>query len=148
MTSYFEGWTQTFRAGNDSDPRTLRFGVPQGSVAGPQTFVRYTEDLQEVVTSFEIGYHLYADDSQLLDKTTLQDLDACRLRIERCVESVHEWCSSRRLQLNSDKTELIWFGKRRCSQNSRALRRVSVLVAWRSNRSNQCETLVSRWTAS
>ena len=60
----------------------------------------------------EIGYHLYADDSQLLDKTTLQDLDACRLRIESCVESVREWCSSRRLQLNSDKTELIWFGTR------------------------------------
>ena len=46
MTSYFEGRTQTFRAGNeDSDPRTLRFGVPQGSVAGPQTFVCYMEDL-------------------------------------------------------------------------------------------------------
>ena len=64
------------------------------------------------MTSFEIGYHLYADDSQLLDKTTLQNLDACRLRIESCVESVREWCSSRRLQLNSDKTELIWFGTR------------------------------------
>ena len=72
----------------------------------------YTEDLQKVVTSFEIGYHLYADDSQLLDKTTLQNLDACRLRIGSCVESVREWCSSRRLQLNSDKTELIWFGTR------------------------------------
>ena len=42
----------------------------------------------------------------------LQDLDACRLRIESCVESIREWCSSRRLQLNSDKTELIWFGTR------------------------------------
>ena len=42
--------------------------------------------------SFEIKYHLYADDSQLLDKTTLQDLDACRLRIEGCVESIREWC--------------------------------------------------------
>ena len=46
MTSYFEGGTQTFRVGNeDSDPRTLMFGVPQGSFAGPQTFVCYTEDL-------------------------------------------------------------------------------------------------------
>ena len=142
MTSYFEGRTQTFRAGSeDSDPRALRFGVPQGSVAGPQTFVCYTEDLQEVVTSFEIGYHLYADDSQLLDKTTLQNLDACRLRIESCVESVREWFSSRRLKLNSDKRELICSARARCSRNSRALRRVSVSVTWRSNRSNQCEDL-------
>ena len=43
-----------------------------------------------------------------------------------------------------------WFGsaRARCSRNSRALRRVSVSVAWRSNQSNQCETLVSRWIAS
>ena len=130
MTSYFEGRTQTFRAGNeDSDPRTLRVGVPQGSVTGPQTFVFYTEDLQEVVTSFEIKYHLYADDSQLLDKTTLQDLDACRLRIE-CVESIREWCSSRRLQRNSDKTELIWFGKRSMLSKLQGLE-TGIHVGWR-----------------
>ena len=66
----------------------LRNQVPQRSVAGAQTFVCYTENLQEVVTSFEIRYHLYADDSQLLDKATLQDLVACCLRIESCVESI------------------------------------------------------------
>ena len=59
-----------------------------------------------------------------------------------------ECCSSRRLQLNSDKTEPIWFAHARCSWNSRALRRVSVSVAWRSDRSNQSETLVSHWVAS
>ena len=43
-----------------------------------------------------------------------------------------------------------WFGSARirCSRNSKALRRVSRSVAWRSNRSRQCVTLVSRWTAS
>ena len=43
-----------------------------------------------------------------------------------------------------------WFGsaRARCSRNSKASRRVSVSEAWRSSRSNQCETLVSRWTAS
>ena len=38
-------------------------------------------------------------------------MEHCR-RIEMCVESLMEWCSSRRLQLNPDKTELIWFGSK------------------------------------
>ena len=32
------------------------------------------------------------------------------LRLERCVADVSIWCASRRLQLNGDKTELLWFG--------------------------------------
>ena len=35
-----------------------------------------------------------------------------RRRLETCVESLRDWCYSRRLQLNPDKTELIWFGSR------------------------------------
>ena len=30
----------------------------------------------------------------------------------QCIVAVGEWCSSRQLQLNRDKTELIWFGSR------------------------------------
>ena len=30
----------------------------------------------------------------------------------RCVESLRDWCSSQRLQLNMNKTKLIWFGSR------------------------------------
>jgi hypothetical protein len=30
--------------------------------------------------------------------------------IESCVEDVHSWCSSKRLQLNASKTEVLWFG--------------------------------------
>ena len=32
--------------------------------------------------------------------------------MENCVEAVHAWCSSKRLQLNPTKTEVIWFGTR------------------------------------
>ena len=35
-----------------------------------------------------------------------------RRRLETCVKSLWDWCSSRRLQLNQDKTELIWFDSR------------------------------------
>ena len=111
VQSYFEGRTQICMVGIDvSDARVLKHGVPQGSVAGPSKFVCYTEDLQEVVTSFSVKYHLYADDTQLLARTILRDLDTCRHEMEICVSTIHEWCSSRRLQLNSNKTELIWFG--------------------------------------
>ena len=41
---------------------------------------------------------------------TLSDVaDVCR-RLEQCVSAVHDWCTSRRLQLNPSKTEVIWFG--------------------------------------
>jgi len=34
-----------------------------------------------------------------------------------CIHDISSWCSSRRLQLNSEKTELIWFGSRHTLQN-------------------------------
>ena len=40
------------------------------------------------------------------------DIDQYRTMIENCVMSVHDWCSTRRLTLNPDKTEVIWFGSR------------------------------------
>ena len=35
-----------------------------------------------------------------------------RAAIENCVLAIQDWCASRRLQLNLDKTEMIWFGSR------------------------------------
>ena len=35
-----------------------------------------------------------------------------RKRLETCVRNLKDWCASRRLQLNPDKTELIWFSSR------------------------------------
>jgi len=31
-------------------------------------------------------------------------------RLECCIADVSAWCASRRLQLNGDRTELLWFG--------------------------------------
>ena len=35
-----------------------------------------------------------------------------RAAIENCVLAIQDWCASRRLQFNSDKTDIIWFGSR------------------------------------
>jgi hypothetical protein len=33
--------------------------------------------------------------------------------LENCVNSVNRWCGSKRLQLNTRKTEVLWFGSHR-----------------------------------
>jgi len=42
----------------------------------------------------------------------VQDIDQARSTLQHCISDVRSWCLSRRLQLNTDKTELIWFSSR------------------------------------
>ena len=48
--------------------------------------------------------------STLYSATTVTDIDTTRERLVDCILDVREWCASRRLQLNAQKTELVWFG--------------------------------------
>jgi len=57
-----------------------------------------------------LNYHLYADDTQVIAKSPIRSTDVACRQLENCVAAVQQWCASRRLQLNADKTELIWFG--------------------------------------
>ena len=81
-----------------------------GPVRGPLKFVPYTEDLPSVIEKHELDHHLYADDTQIVDHLQLTQAAAVITNIERCVESVHVWCTSKRLQLNPTKSVIIWFG--------------------------------------
>jgi hypothetical protein len=52
-------------------------------------------------------HHLYADDTQMLDKTTIQSLGTCCSDLETCNMAVQRWCAARRLQLIPDETDFI-----------------------------------------
>ena len=111
--SYLSDRSQTFVAGSTTHgPLSIHCGVPQGSVIGPSGFVAYTEELGEIISKFSISFHLYADDTAVLSHMPLADITSYRVSVERCLVEVRNWFRSRRLQLNADKTELIWFGTR------------------------------------
>jgi hypothetical protein len=57
-----------------------------------------------------IKHHLFAD--QAYASTPLHGVDDVRDRLHDCTTDISNWCASRRLQFNEDKTELEWFGKR------------------------------------
>ena len=75
-------------------------------------FAAYTEDIVETIDRFAVNHHLYANDWQLLTHMHLEAVVEHRHRFELCVEQLRDRCSSRQLQLNPDKMELIWFGSR------------------------------------
>ena len=95
---------------HQSGPHRVDCSVPQGSVLGPQEFTAYTDDLACLIHRHNLGHHLYADDTQLIDSVKIVDISSSISRLQLCIDEITTWCASRRLQLNPTKTELIWFG--------------------------------------
>ncbi len=114
--SYLTGRSQSVCIqGTHSEEQTLHFGVPQGSVLGPILFCAYTAPLGDLMRSQGMGYHFYADDSQVAlafsPDALVDQIDAFE-RIESCADSVRTWMFQNKLELNDDKTIFMLLGNK------------------------------------
>ena len=87
---------------------SLLCGVPQGSVLRPVMFVLYTVDLITLIECHNLSPHLYADDTQVHGSCSPSSISTFSAQLIQCIDAVAGWMSSNRLQLNSDKTEVLW----------------------------------------
>ena len=95
----------------------------------------YTAPLADIAERHGVNYHLYADDTQLyvpLDNM-LGTASYQKESIEKCVVEIADWMNSNKLKLNSDKTDVIVFGKNKAlidlNFNSVQIKSFSVAVS-------------------
>ena len=104
-------------SGTKSDFVDSSVGVPQGSVLGPLLFSLYTGDLERIVLKYKLGFHQYADDTQIYGHCNNEGTEELQIRVSECVDEIASWMGANCLKLNSEKTEVIWFSSRRNLKN-------------------------------
>ena len=108
-SSYLAGRKQRVRCGGKSSSITdVVYGVPQLSVLGPILFIIYTADLAPIVANHGLSFHQYAGDSQIYGSCPPAATSSLSTDISLAVDSVSYWMRSNRLQLNAEKTEVMW----------------------------------------
>ena len=107
--SYLSGWSsQVDIDGILSNPTTLEFGLPQGSIVGPIGYSIYTLPIGDIIRYHRLHYHLYADDIQLyisFDPKTPGALDSALAKLQNCISDIRQWMVVNKLKLNDSKTE-------------------------------------------
>ena len=96
-----------------SDSKTLKCGVPQGSILGPLLFLIYINDLPSVSTLFMPI--LFADDTSLF--CTGQNPDDLVQKINIEMEKIYSWVKANKVSLNVDKTNFMLFTPKHFSRS-------------------------------
>jgi hypothetical protein len=106
--SYLQSRTSYVKFGSHKSATTgYKIGVPQGSALGPALFSLYIAPLANVVRSFGVNHHQYADDTQLYLAAKCSNISSQLSLIEGCTTAVHNWLAHNGLCLNPDKSEAL-----------------------------------------
>ena len=97
-----------------SKPIDMKFGVPQGSCAGPVIFLSYLSSLYDTISTFNINVGGFADDNQLYlsfkpTSNWIAESEAIHVWTQ-CISAVRTWMLKHKLKINDDKTEFLIIG--------------------------------------
>ena len=112
----------------DSKIKTIKHGVPQGSVLGPLLFLIYINDLHICIKNSTTRH--FADDTNLLYIINGKRRNRNKLRkLNIDLEALDHWLPANKISLNSTKTEVLFFRKKGTEVPNNTLRLNGVKLA-------------------
>ena len=110
FSSYLKNRKQmVFFQEDSSDFQEVYSGVPQGSVLGPLLFLLFINDVSNFTTE-GCALNMYADD--VIIYTSAETSDELQMKLQLCVDNVHQWYNMNRLTVNKKKSAVMVIGSK------------------------------------
>ena len=110
IKSYFSNRTQRVQIDDVLfDFANIINGLPLWSALGPLKLCLYLLPMSAILKYDKIGYHVYADDTQLyISFKDKQHVEAI-FKVNSCLSDIRRWIITNKLKINDSKTEFVVF---------------------------------------